>query len=309
MNSKIVVLLIFALGFNACSGKQNKKPTELAQAKRTFQMANIPSMITDPDQRAAYLAQHYWDNFNFADTIYVHEADVTEQAMSNYIDVLKRVQPDMASSSIKAMLAKAEVDSTMFAYMAGLYDKYLYDPNSPMRDESLYISVLQVITASAKVSEVDKIRPQHLLDLALKNQVGRPATDFIYTLPDGSTGRLHSIKADMLLLFFYNPDCHNCQQITRQLDDSEVVNRLMQSKQLKILAVYPDEDIEAWRKHVSLMPVSWINSYDKSLDLKNKEVYDLKAIPTLYLLDKEKKVVLKDATFAQVEAYLTSKAK
>ena len=29
-------------------------------------------MITDPDQRAAYLAQHYWDNFNFADTIYVH---------------------------------------------------------------------------------------------------------------------------------------------------------------------------------------------------------------------------------------------
>jgi len=308
MNSKIVVLLIFTLVFNACSGKQNKKPTELAQAKRTFQMANIPSMITDPNQRAAYLAQHYWDNFNFADTAYA-KADVTEQAMSNYIDVLKRVQPDLASSSIKTMLAKAEADSTMFAYMTGLYEKYLYDPNSPMRDETLYISVLQSITASAKVGEVDKVRPQHLLDLALKNQIGRPATDFIYTLSDGSTGHLHSIKADMLLLFFYNPDCQNCRQITRQLDESEVVNRLMQSKQLKILAVYPDEDLEAWRKHISSMPVSWVNSYDKSLDLKNKEVYDLKAIPTLYLLDKEKKVVLKDATFAQVEAYLTNKSK
>ena len=57
------------------------------------------------------------------------------------------------------------------------------------------------------------------------------------------------------------------------------------------------------------MPAAWINSYDKSLDIKNKEVYDLKAIPTLYLLDKEKKVVLKDVTFAQVEAFLTNAAK
>ena len=38
--------------------------------------------------------------------------------------------------------------------------------------------------------------------------------------------------------------------------------------------------------------------------LKNDEIYDLKAIPTLYLLDKDKKVVLKDVTFNQVENYL-----
>lgn len=309
MNSKIIVLLIFTLLFNACSGKQNTKTPVPAQEKRTFQMASIPSMITDPDQRAAYLVQHYWENYNFTDTALVHDADVTEQAMSNYIDVLKRVQPDVASSSIKAMLAKAEVDSTVYAGMTGMYEKYLYDPNSPMRDESLYIPVLQAIIASPKVSEVDKVRPQHLLELALKNQIGKPATDFTYTLANGSTGRLHSIKADMLLLFFYNPDCHNCQQITRQLNESEVVNSLLQSKKLKILAVYPDEELDAWRKHIPSMPAAWINSYDKSLDIKNKEVYDLKAIPTLYLLDKEKKVVLKDVTFAQVEAFLTNAAK
>lgn len=39
--------------------------------------------------------------------------------------------------------------------------------------------------------------------------------------------------------------------------------------------------------------------------LKNDEIYDLKAIPTLYLLNKEKKVLLKDATFQQIENYLS----
>lgn len=45
-------------------------------------------------------------------------------------------------------------------------------------------------------------------------------------------------------------------------------------------------------------------SYDSTVSLKNDEIYDLKAIPTLYLLDKDKKVVLKDVTFNQVENYL-----
>ena len=52
------------------------------------------------------------------------------------------------------------------------------------------------------------------------------------------------------------------------------------------------------------MPKDWINSYDKSVSLKNDEIYDLKAIPTLYLLNKEKKVLLKDATVAQIDQYL-----
>ena len=38
--------------------------------------------------------------------------------------------------------------------------------------------------------------------------------------------------------------------------------------------------------------------------IKEEQVYDLKAIPTLYLLDKDKTVLLKDATAPAIEAYL-----
>ena len=49
----------------------------------------------------------------------------------------------------------------------------------------------------------------------------------------------------------------------------------------------------------------WINSYYNSDSFKYDEIFDLKAIPTLYLLNKEKKVLLKDATFQQIENYLS----
>ena len=169
----------------------------------------------------------------------------------------------------------------------------------------MYIAVLEYITESSSLSDVEKIRPAHLLELSLKNRIGTPAADFTYTLANGQTEKLYNIKADYLLLFFNNPDCHTCQEITRQMESSFLINEFSNNNKLKILAVYPDEDLNAWKEHISVMPKDWINSYDKSVSLKNNEIYDLKAIPTLYLLNKEKKVLLKDATFQQIENYLS----
>ena len=301
---RVLFLLAFPLILNSCHGQQTTKTENANTTPRTFEMVSVPSMITDPEERAKYLVEHYWDKFDFGDTAYVHLPEITEQAVSNYIGLMKYVAPEVASSSIKNMMYKAQTDSTVFAYMAGLYEKYLYDPNSPLRDESLYTNVLESILSAPVFDDVNKIRPAHLLELALKNKVGEPATDFTYTLANGKTGTLYNIKAPYLLLFFYNPDCHACKEITGQIQVSPLIDKLQKDKTLKILAVYPDEDLEAWKKHIPDVPASWINSYDESISLKNDEIYDLKAIPTLYLLDKDKKVILKDVTFNQLEEFL-----
>lgn len=45
----------------------------------------------------------------------------------------------------------------------------------------------------------------------------------------------------------------------------------------------------------------------KNWSSKTKNLYDLRAIPTLYLLDKNKTVLLKDATLQKVEQYLAER--
>lgn len=309
MKVRVLCLFGFLLLFIACNGQQAKKAETESTKKRTFEMVAVPSVITEPAERAEYLAKHYWDKFDFSDTTLIHLPELTEQASSNFIDMMKYVSPEVAATSIKSMMNKAAVDSTMFAYFANLYEKYLYDPNSPMRDETLYISVLQSVLDARVFDEVHKIRPAHLLELAMKNKVGEPAADITYTLANGQKGNLYQIKADKTVLFFNNPDCHACKEITDQLAASPVVNEWIKQNKLKVLAVYPDEDLEAWKNHISYMPKDWINSYDATLSMRNDETYDLKAIPTLYLLDKDKKVILKDITFNQIIEYLQKQAK
>ena len=57
-----------------------------------------------------------------------------------------------------------------------------------------------------------------------------------------------------------------------------------------------DEDLEAWRGYAPNMPSEWINAYDPDHALFDYGIYNLAAIPSLYLLDASKTVLAKDVT-------------
>lgn len=293
----------------ACNGKTKEEKEADTEKTPVFKMTDIPTLITNPEDRADYLIDHYWDKFDFSDTTYMHYPEVTEQAFSNFLAFLDHARPEKVPSAIHKMLKKAEVEPKMYTYFTNQYEHYLYDPNSMMRNENLFIIVLEAMLESSLLDETQKIRPARLLEIALKNRPGEKATDFTYTLADGRKGTLYGVKADYLLLYFYNPDCDACRETTALLQQSVVVKGAIDHKTLKVVAVYPDEDLQAWKDHLHEMPKDWILSYDKGVKLKNEEVYDLKAIPTLYLLDKNKVVLLKDAAFKQLESFLYNNSK
>lgn len=303
-------LLSFALALVLCScknGNATAPQDKIARQDTTIQaftLPEIPAMLTAPNQRADFLVRHYWDNVSFADTAFLNKKEVSEQAWVDYCNIMNHVPPTTAQEAIKAMIKKTEQNRRMFDYFTELADKYLYDPNSPMRNEEFYIPVLEAMIASPVLSETEKIRPQARLELAQKNRPGTKALNFTYTLASGATATLYQCPAEYTLLFINNPGCHACAETIEGLKSSQAISQLVAEKRLKILAVYPDEELEEWHKHRSEFPDEWINGYDKTQSMKMKNLYDLKAIPTLYLLDKNKIVLLKDAPWPVVEEYL-----
>ena len=193
----------------------------------------------------------------------------------------------------------------MLYHFIGLSDKYLYEPNSPMHDEELHILVLRALLDNPCLSDTDKIRPRYLLEIAMKNRPGDVAADFTVTCRDGRRRQLSGIKADYVLVYFNDPDCEDCRRVKELLSLSPVVNGLLESGRLKLLSVCVEGKTPAWEKADFLK--SWIDGYDEGQRLTREQVYDLKAIPALYLLEAEKRVILKDASFEQVEERLSSK--
>lgn len=273
-----------------CAGSTNKQP---AQQTAIFVLPEIPILLNTPEQRAEYLAMHYWDHFDFADTTLIGNK-ITESVFADYLSILPHTTPQTAKSSIAAITCKALNGSqAMYDCFAAMFEKYLDDPNSPIRNEELYVLVVECQLEAQGLDELYKIRPRARLDTALKNRKGGKATNFEYLLANGKKHYMHEIVAKYLILFFNNPDCHDCARV------KEILAKIS-DKNVHVLAIYADEEIELWKK--SKYPTDWINGYSSSV--RADQLYDLRAIPNLYLLDKDKRVILKDVSVEVIIEYL-----
>lgn len=310
MNINIIPVLCFLLLCSCKNGNASSQSTNetIQDTIKSITLPAIPAMMTAPEQRADFLVKHYWDNVNFADTNYIHHPEVTEQAWADYCDILNHVPLETAQEAMRKTIERTNVDKKVFTYITDLADKYLYDPNSPMRNEEFYIPVLDAMLDSPLLEEIEKVRPKARRELAQKNRIGTKALNFNYTLASGAQGSLYQLQAEYILLFINNPGCHACTETIDALRNAPIINQLLEQKRLTVLSIYPDEELDEWRKHLNEFPQEWINGYDKKFAIKEQQLYDLKAIPTLYLLNKEKTVLLKDATAQAVEEYLLIKS-
>ena len=238
----------------------------------------------------------YWGSFDFTDSTMTTEwQDMAEQAFVDYINIFPYASLQVIQRGIGNMLDKAlDGSRQVYDHFAELFEKYLYDPNSPFRQEDFYILVLRYIVDSDKLDELDKLRPRSHLETALKNRPGDIATDFEYTLADGSKGRLGNVRAERIILYFNNPDCSDSKRV------KEILNQL-NLPGVRVVSIYPDDDIESWR--AAEYPAGWINGYNNTT-LRSNALYDLRAIPTLYLLDSDRRIVLKDAPVEFIMSFL-----
>lgn len=304
--SLITLLLFTACRQNLANSPENGVPA----IKDTLHIAHyirpdIPQMMTDPQQRASYYVKHYWDGYSLADTAFIRSDD-TEQLFSDFIGALQYVAPEESSTALKRMMCRMEEDSTAYSRFCFLSEKYLYDPNSPMRSEEYFIPILEQMVDSKRLDEYEKIRPADRLAQAHKNRPGMKATDFSYVTLKGKAGRMSGINADYTLLFFYEPDCSNCRKHEQILAELPAFVEMQEKGILRVLAVYPDDNEEEWLLKSAHMPHGWIVGWNKQGDIRSKTLYEIRATPTMYLLDKQKKVILKDASLEQTIQYLSA---
>lgn len=274
MKHLMFVFLFACFSLTACNGQSRAKKVGGQSLKKLFSMPVIPSTLTSPDEKAEFVVTRYWDRFDFSDTTLILRADYTEQAFADFVNVLPHVSAPLALRGIDTLMTRA-ADSAMYAHFMELSEKYLYDPNSPFRSEELYIGFLRHIIANENLEEILKVRPQYQLEMALKNRVGEKASDFEYTTLKGGKTRLYAANGERILLFFFRSDCSTCKE-TKEYVRAHDIDKLVE-----IVWVDPDKDT-----HIDTL-------------------YDLRASPTLYLLDKDKTVLLKDAPIELIEQYLT----
>ena len=277
-----------------------------------------PAMMEDAKDRAEDMALNTWTRIVDPSREYpsdstlvsgVRKGDV-EQKFATWCQILDAAGNKTAHKAVNklfdAALAceKANASSNVFETFVELVEKYLFDPNSPYRNEDyygLYADRLAKYPGLSAEMQDKYARDAHLCAL---NRVGTKATDFRFADRRGKMHTLYGVKAPYTLLFFSNPGCDACMSIINVLKGEPRIAQMIASGQLAVLNIYIDEDLEAWRSYMPIYPDEWYNGFDPDFVIRNEELYNVRAIPSLYLLDANKTVLLKDAPENKVFDYL-----
>lgn len=287
-----------------------------------FPEATPPAMMSNAQDRAEYMVLHWWDGItdpgrNYpCDTALVSgvSRDEVEQRFANWTNILNMVDYSVARKAIFRLYDRAaacegrDTSSTVFEIFGSLVEKYLYDPNSPLRNEDHYAVYAERMAVSEYVEPALQQKYAREVRLAALNRVGTKAADFRFADRRGNIRTLYGIKAELTLLFFSNPGCTACKGIIDVLSGDPVISGMIADGTMAVLNIYIDEDLEEWRSYMPIYPDSWYNGFDPDFVIRGDTLYFVRAIPSLYLLDSEKTVLLKDVPEARLFDWLSQYA-
>ena len=246
-----------------------------SQPQQSFPYPALPDTLRSVEQRAGYLSEHYWDNYNFADTLMLKSEEVTEQGFVNFIDILGRFSPAIAQKGIAGFTRKAFTNAAAKERFESLIEYYFENPQSPLRNDRVYLLFLEEMKNSPCFDEAEKERLAFKIKTTNKNLPGDIAINFNFKDENGKSHQLSDYRDQKVILYFYDPDCENCHKVSAWLKQQTI------PADIKVLKIIADN------------PIS--------------HIYSLRAMPTIFLLDKGNLVVLKDCTAQELIAYVSSK--
>ena len=310
-------LLLAALLLPACRPGGAGKPQAAAERQlRPFPYPEIPAVYTDPDERRDWFLDHFWDRFLAGDgpcdtgaVLGVPHGDV-EQQVATYAELLRQIPLPQAQRKMRHFFDQvearqaADTASQVFLLMEQIVTRYLYDPNSPVRDEDLYLPYVDGLADSPFTREEARPGYEYQRVMCALAQTGSVAPDFRFTDARGRTRRLHDVRAGTVLLFFSNPGCHACREIIETLEAVPGIDGMIARGAFAVVNVYIDEDLDAWRAYEPNYPRNWYCGYEPDGLVRSDRIYNVRAIPSLYLLGEGQRILMKDAPVERVVSWL-----
>ena len=308
-----------------------------------FPYLEVPVYITNQVEALCYNIERFWNPYLFKSSVdtalYSIDQVKFEEAYVRYItllQILEREKPmfdDIDSQKASKIIDNShkqifEAADSLYAIgykkplmrLIDMSERYLYNPNSPYLNEELYIPVLDAVLDLNSLDSLHKMQHKYQRQMVMLNRKGTKAADFDfeYLIPDKKLlssadmqergarrgySSLYKTAAEFLLIYFNNPGCASCKQIQELLANNQTVGYLLAEGRLKVLSMFIDNDTKTWEERFVDSPKNWIYARDFLNQFDKNELYGIRAIPSMYLLDVNKKVILKDAPAERIIEY------
>jgi len=272
---------------------------------------DIPKTVANKDsvkrvKSYEYYKAHYWDGVDLSDST-ILRTPMFEPKLKRYMTQTILQQPDTVIKEGEALISKTGGKGQVFRYLV----VYMLDYNNSsklMGMDKVFVEIANKYYSTGKATWADSALLAKVSERATKmapNLVGNQAPDLQRLESwDHKYYTLYDLKHDYIVIVFWEPHCGHCKKEIPKLHN--VYTKLKaEGVDVEVMAIYTQVDREPWEKFIKEKEIDdWINVYDKYQFSNFRNLYDVYATPTIYVLDKDKKIIAKRLGSEQVEKFL-----
>ncbi|TFV94309.1 redoxin domain-containing protein [Algoriphagus kandeliae] len=241
-----------------------------------------------------YTKDHYFDNLDLSDPRMLRTPFLFSR-IDNYVQRLTYQNPDSLIQSIDWILNETKpAEETFKFYLIHFLNTYARSKIIGM--DAVYVHLALNYYATGQADWTDPEQLEKIVSNAKTLEpllIGKVAPDLKLQRPDGLPVRLHEVNSPYTVLYFWRYDCGACKTST------PIMKRFFekykdQGVQLMAVCMKTGDEVGGCWDYVNEQEIGdWLHTVDPNGTAQVHAVYDVKSTPTIYILDQEKRIVLK----------------
>lgn len=267
-----------------------------------------------------YFKQHYWDGVSFMDDR-LARTPFFESRVDKYFEQLVYPASDSVIKEIDWMMSYANVKEDMQKFLLLKFvNRYLNQKY--MWEDAVFVHLFEKYFAQKTYPWLTDKGKKLITDRAyslMANLMGAPAAEV--ELPDttGKMRNLYGVEAPFTLVAIWDPTCGHCKETLPRLDSAYQAKWKSYGLKFFGLAKETDGKRSDWTNFINDKKLGdWVHVYySKAADDARikagvpgySQLYDVQSFPTLYLLDKDKRIIAKKVTLEQINEILQYRLK
>lgn len=241
-----------------------------------------------------WMLEHYFDNFDLTDDRLVRTSFL-HQKVKYYMEKLTVQQPDSIAKSIDHILEKSGKSGDVYQYYL-VHFLNQFAKSKLVGMDAVYVHLVNNYYKTGMATWT----PDSTLQKIVKNAeelepilIGKQAPEITLQYKDGTKIALYDIDSPYTILYIWDPDCGHCKKAAPFMVEFYEKFKDRGVKILSICSKFSDEVESCWGSIDEKGYNDFMNVVDPYHRSKYKIKYNIKSTPQAFILDKDKKIIMK----------------
>lgn len=252
-----------------------------------------------------YYKAHYFDGFDFSDERLLRTPIYASKIKKYFKQVLLQ-HPDTLIKEADLIIAKAKPNKETYKYCIW-YFTYETETSQIMGIDAVFVHLVKKYYETGEAVWVNETVLKNITKRATtldRLLIGKVAPNMVMIDTSNNLTALYGQRAEYTVVLFWDPDCGHCRHEIPLIRDWMNDNAVKYG--IKVFAVCSDTNLVVWKNFLRNDKIqNWINvNGTRSATENYHDLYDIISTPTIYLLDKDKKIIAKKLGYEQLVEFI-----